>query len=136
MEETQLALAERDEAVRTKAEIGSRREATAMAKVAIANREVKALKDELGQGATWKATKAISWLTDYLVPSTGMWSVVGRRLATLSKEMGYEVSKVEHQQFGSVNSYHVDVIDELRFLLESDPDYLKKYRKAGLAHAS
>jgi hypothetical protein len=42
------AEAERDKAIATKAQIGSKREATAMANVAKANKEVARLKDQLG----------------------------------------------------------------------------------------
>lgn len=44
----QLALEQRDHAITTKAQIGSRREATAMAKASAAVREVAKLRDELG----------------------------------------------------------------------------------------
>lgn len=48
-EQKQIAESERDEAVRTKAQIGSRREATAMAKASAVVRKVNKLEHELGR---------------------------------------------------------------------------------------
>ena len=51
--------AERDEAVRTKAWIGSRREASAMATAASAARRAKALEAQLGLAEDYRAVKGI-----------------------------------------------------------------------------
>lgn len=47
----QVAIAQRDHAIRTKAQIGSKREATAMATASAAKREVGKLRDQLGFSA-------------------------------------------------------------------------------------
>ena len=54
-EEKQLALEQRDYYKRTKAEIGSRREATSMATASAAIRQRDALADKLGEGKHYKA---------------------------------------------------------------------------------
>lgn len=74
-----LAEAQRDEAIRTKAEIGSRREATSMATASAAVRQRDALADKLGEGKHWKSVKAIPWLLEVFGPSRGMYSVVGKK---------------------------------------------------------
>jgi prophage antirepressor-like protein len=51
--------AERDEAVRTKAEIGTRREATAMATASAAVRQVRTLQAELGRGCLQATVTAV-----------------------------------------------------------------------------
>lgn len=53
------AVAERDHAIATKAQIGSKREATAMANVAKANREVARLMDRLGNNTRHATVKAV-----------------------------------------------------------------------------
>lgn len=114
-ERRQIAEAQRDEAIRTKAQIGSKREATAMATASAAVRKVNAREDELGRGKLFKAVKAIPWLLDEFEPSKGMYSVVGKHLKKLSAELGYTVAKIIVPEFpDGVNAYHVDVIAAFR----------------------
>ena len=51
----EIAQAERDEAIKTKAWIGNKREATAMATASTMTRKVNKLEDELGKGKNFKA---------------------------------------------------------------------------------
>lgn len=62
-ERRQIAEAQRDEAVRTKAQIGSKREATAMAKASQAVRQVNKLTDELGHNARHATVIAVEKAT-------------------------------------------------------------------------
>lgn len=39
--------------------------------------------------------------------------MLGRKATKLSREYGYEVSKVKDPRFGTVNSYHVDILKEI-----------------------
>ncbi|WP_051953941.1 BRO-N domain-containing protein [Xenophilus azovorans] len=56
----QFAIEQRDEAVRTKALIGSRREAQAMATASAAAREAKKLRAKLGEGAMFASILAVN----------------------------------------------------------------------------
>ncbi|ENC9766243.1 Rha family transcriptional regulator [Pseudomonas aeruginosa] len=58
-EECQQLAAERDHAVKTKAQIGSRREAQALAKASSAVRQVQRLNDELGHGTRFATVTAV-----------------------------------------------------------------------------
>ena len=87
-EQRKLVEAHRDEAVRTKAEIGSRREATAMS-TASRFQGNEHLRDEIGDSRTWKQVKAIPWLEEVFEVSQAMYSMAGRKLADISRRMGY-----------------------------------------------
>lgn len=128
-ERRMIAEAQRDEAIRTKAQIGSRREATAMATASAAVRKVNELEDELGRGKQFKAVKSIPWLLEEFEPSKGMYSVVGKLLKKLSAEMGYSVVKLVVPDYpDGINAYHVDVIATFRKGL-NNPEALYRYRK-------
>lgn len=148
-----LALSEeqRDRAIKEKAWIGSRREATSMATASAATRRannwkasagvladtvetqrdtIDDLNDKLGQGETRKATKAIPWLLEIFAPSKGMYSVVGRKLTQIGRKMGIPPLEMESAEFGTLKLHHVKVIQTLYYMLLADPNMLRAYRKA------
>lgn len=128
-EEKQLALEQRDYYKRTKAEIGSRREATAMATASAAVRQRDALADQLGEGKNYKQVKAIPWLLEVFHESAGMYSQVGRKLSQLGQRMGLSPRIKEDSQYGTIKIHHVEVIEALRLALKQDHNLLGKYRK-------
>ena len=129
-EEKKLALEQRDFYKRTKAQIGERREATAMNTASQLSKENGKLKEALGEGKTYKTVKAIPWVLDVFAPSQGTWSALGKKLRALSEEMGYEVRQVEESRYGTVGAYHVDVIARLYNKLMAEPEMMWKNRKA------
>lgn len=128
-ERRQIAEAQRDEAIRTKAEIGNRREATAMATASAAIRQRDALADKLGEGKHYKQVKAIPWLLEVFHESAGMYSQVGRKLSQLGERMGLSPRIKEDSQYGTIKIHHVEVIEALRLALKQDHNLLGKYRK-------
>lgn len=128
-EEKQLALEQRDYYKRTKAEIGNRREATAMATASAAIRQRDALADQLGEGKHYKQVKAIPWLLEVFHESAGMYSQVGRKLSQLGERMGLSPRIKEDSQYGTIKIHHVEVIEALRLALKQDHNLLGKYRK-------
>lgn len=132
-ERRQIAEAQRDEAIRTKAEIGSRREATSMATASAAVRQRDALADRLGEGKTYKQVKAIPWLLDIFRESAGMYSQVGRKLAELGARMGIPPRIIEDSRYGTLKAHHVDVIEAFRLELKKDRNMLARYRVAKAA---
>ena len=93
----QLAIAQRDEAIRTKAQIGSTREATAMATAASAKKEAEALKARLGESVKSATVKAVESLTK----SKFKW----KPLKDWCDKNAAPIGKVLDEQYGSVNSY-------------------------------
>lgn len=128
-EEKQLALEQRDYYKRTKAEIGSRREATSMVTASAAVRQRDALADKLGEGKHYKQVKAIPWLLNVFHESAGMYSQVGRKLSQLGEKMGLSPRIKEDSQYGTIKIHHVEVIEAFRLALKQDHNLLWKYRK-------
>ncbi|MGX5087177.1 hypothetical protein [Enterobacter sp. UPMP2052] len=86
-----------DEAERTKAEIGSRREATAMATASAAVRKSKQLAERLGESEKHATVKAVKQVTDIEYD----W----RPLKKWCQANGLEPRKVADAQFGFVRSW-------------------------------
>lgn len=131
-EEKQLALEQRDYYKRTKAEIGSRREATAMATASTATRRANRLEDSLGIGKTYKQVKAIPWLLEEFSDSRSMYQQVGKKLKNLSQRMGYEIKSVPCPEYPQgVKAYHIDVVKAFYDELQRDRNMLGRYRLRG-----
>nr|DAT64540.1 MAG TPA: regulatory protein [Caudoviricetes sp.] len=113
---------------RTKAEIGSRREATAMATASAAVRKAAALENELGRGRDYKSVKGIPWFLEVFIDVPAAYSVAGRKLSELSRRLGYEIREVEDTRYGIVKAYHADVITAFRVALRDDLNMMRKYR--------
>ncbi len=127
-EDKLLAEGQRDEAIRTKAQIGSRREAVAMATASVATRRVNKLEEQLGVNEQWKQVKAISWLREFFAISRVMYQQVGRKLSAISSELELKPKEIEDSNYGKIKAYHVDVVDEFYRLLKVDAELMGKYR--------
>ena len=132
-EEEKLALqAERDEAIRTKAQIGSRREATAMNTASQKSKECEKLREQIGDSKTYKAATAIAWLPDYFdMSNRGLYGSLAAKLKKLEAEMPPAFAHIDIQdsRWGSVKAYHVAVIERLHEMVQADENLMKKYRK-------
>lgn len=111
----QLAIEQRDHAIETKAEIGSRREATAMATASAAVREARQLKEQLGLGVTQATIVAVEKALDHEFGVSG-W----RPLKKWCEARGIKSPRVNHPTFGWViawpagawmDVYQVDLAD-------------------------
>lgn len=129
-EEKKLALEQRDHYRRTKAEIGSRREATAMATASAAVRKVNALENKFGVGNDYKQVKAIPWLLEEFEESRTMYQQVGKKLKSLSDRMGIEILSVPSSEYpDGVKAYHIEVVNAFYAMLRADLNMLGRYRR-------
>ena len=120
--------AKRQYAERTKAWIGSKREATAMATASKYSRENEKLKEQIGDSKNYKQVKAISWLNDYFKLSRVAYQQIGKKLNKLSKSLGFAVKELEDSNYGTIKSYNVEVISAFRRALDNDLNMLRAYR--------
>ena len=96
----QIAIQERDHAIATKAEIGSRREATAMGRLSAKVKEVESLKVQLDKSLDFASIKSVEIAT-------------GRKfgwhaLKKWSKANISEIKTIPDPNFGEVKTYHKD----------------------------
>ena len=133
---------ERDEAIRTKAEIGSKREATAMSTASVQTRranklesEKEVLEERLGFNGNYRQVKGISWISDIFKSKKGkntsnkkLYMSLGQRLSKLSKKMCIDIVPIDDPTYGKVNTYHLDVIECFKVQLEADENLMKQFR--------
>lgn len=94
------AESERDHAVATKAQIGQKREATAMATASAAVREARRLKDELGRGCSQATVTAVELATGRSLPKNAYVP-----LRTWCKEHNARAAVVPDSRFGKVKAW-------------------------------
>ena len=98
----QLAIAQRDDAIATKAEIGNRREATAMNTASQAVKKANSLEIQLDKSKEYSTIKRMEMLYHGTKFS---W----RLLKSTAVEMGVEPIDVFDQNYGTVKAYHASV---------------------------
>ena len=126
------AESERDEAIRTKAEIGSRREATAMNTASQKSKECEKLREQIGDSKTYKAAKAIPWLSEYFnTRNRGLYNALAHKLKKIEADMPSEFAHImiDDSQYGQIKAYHVAVIEKLHEMVQADEEFMKDYRK-------
>lgn len=96
----QLALEQRDHAIATKAEIGTRREATAMATASAAVRQVRHLENELGRGCQQATVTAVEKAAGRRFGKQGF-----RPLKNWCDVRGISAPKVHDSRYGWVRSW-------------------------------
>ncbi len=95
-----LAIEQRDHAIETKAEIGSRREATEMATASAAVRQANQLKEELGRGLRQATVAAVEKVCKRKFGKQGF-----RPLKNWCAENGVQAPKVHDPRYGWVRSW-------------------------------
>ena len=130
------AESERDEAIRTKAQIGSSREATAMATASAKSRECEKLREQIGDSETYKRATAIPWLSEYFdTRNDGLYLSLASQLKKIEASMPPEFAHKPSpdSRYGSVKAYHIAVIEKfheiVREKLPVDKKFMAKYRK-------
>lgn len=128
--------AERDEAIRTKAQIGSTREATAMATASAKARECEKLREQIGDSETYKRATAIPWLSEYFdTRNDGLYISLASQLGKIESSMPPEFAHKPSPdtRYGSVKAYHIAVIEKFHEIVREkipvDKKFMAKYRK-------
>ena len=127
---------ERDEAIRTKAMIGSRREATAMNTASKKSKECEKLREQIGDSKTYKRATAIPWLSEYFdTRNDGLYNSLAAQLKKVEASMPSEFAHKPSpdSRFGSVKAYHIAVIERFHEIVREkipvDKKFMAKYRK-------
>lgn len=131
LEMKELVIKQRDEAIRTKAQIGSKREATAMAHTAVLKKENEKLKTQIGNSERYKQVTAILWLKEFFyIKKPSFHSQVGTQLSRLSKNLEIATIDVESIKYNTVKAYDINVINYFKQQLMEDKDktIMTKYR--------
>lgn len=120
---------QRDHAIATKAWISRKREATAMNRASQLSKENTRFREQVGDSKTWKQARSIPWLGDFFILNKVAYAQIGRRLTKESQILGIEPQTIEHSKWGTVKTYHSDVIAHFKHKLIEDLNLMRKYRR-------
>lgn len=120
---------QRDHAIATKALISRKREATAMNTASQLSKENSRLREQVGDSKTWKQARAIPWLEEFFSLNKVAYAQIGRRFTKESQSLGIEPRTIDHSKWGTVKTYHSDVIAHFKHKLIEDRNLMRKYRK-------
>lgn len=130
LKQNEIIKLELDHAIKTKAHISEKREATAMTTASVAVRKVNKLENELGRGRNFNQVRAIWWLKDeFHVNMPGFWSQFGKKLKEFCVYNGYEIKVIPDSKYGKLYNYPVEASDKFRVRLYNNPEILGKFRK-------
>ena len=130
VEQKELAIAQRDEAIRTKYHFVEGRDAEMCGRVGGLTAQNERLREQIGDATNWKQAKAIPWLRKYFdTRNNGFFAQLGKILTSLSAAMGVDTRTIEDTNWGAVKTYHISVINRLREQLNAGEDILPKYRR-------
>lgn len=130
VEQKELAIAQRDEAIRTKYHFVEGRDAQMCGRVGGLTAQNERLREQIGDATNWKQAKAVPWLRKYFdTRNNGFFAQLGKILTSLSAAMGVDTRTIEDTNWGAVKTYHISVINRLREQLDAGEDILPKYRR-------
>lgn len=130
--ENKALQAQRDEAVRSKYLFVEGRDAKVCGELGGLRTQNEALRKQIGDSKRYKAVSAITWITDYFdISNRGVYGSLASKLKKVEEEMGagYEHINIPDSKYGTVKAYHVDVIERLHAMIQSDESLMAKYRK-------
>ena len=152
-EQRELAERQRDEAIRTKYHFVEGRDAEMCGRVGgltkantdlrqkntqltNANTELTTendkLKNEAGIGKDYKQVRAIKFVNQYFCNiNRNFWIQLGKELSDMSKSMDISILPCQSSKYGTINCYHIAVINEFKRQLDNGVIFsrLKNYHK-------
>lgn len=139
-EQKELALRQRDEAIRTKSWISTKRESTCMNevkrfktenhKLAIENED---LRTQVGDAKNFKAVKCIPWLREFFVyVNDKQWNTtlgqIGTQLKRICLANKFDYINIPDPNWGEIKAYDIRAIEIFKARLLTDKNYMAKYR--------